>query len=86
MVLERIANPSTLERGFLSSSLSHSAKLSVCNVSQVRRLALEVRGRRFESYHADQMLLGAVMGYGRALQVLCLEGFDSLGLHQVMDS
>ncbi len=27
--------------------------------------------------------LGAVMGYGVALQASCLEGFDSLGLHQV---
>ena len=26
--------------------------------------------------------LGAVMGYGFALQAYCLEGFDSLGLHQ----
>jgi len=27
---------------------------------------------------------GAVMGYGVALQASCLEGFDSLGLHQSM--
>ena len=26
--------------------------------------------------------LGAVVGYGVALQASCLEGFDSLGLHQ----
>jgi len=26
--------------------------------------------------------LGAVVGYGFALQAYCLEGFDSLGLHQ----
>ena len=28
--------------------------------------------------------MGAVVGYGVALQASCLEGFDSLGLHQVM--
>ena len=28
-------------------------------------------------------IMGAVVGYGVALQVACLEGFDSLGLHQV---
>ena len=27
--------------------------------------------------------MGAVVGYGVALQASCLEGFDSLGLHQV---
>ena len=27
--------------------------------------------------------LGAVVGYGASLQDVCLEGFDSLGLHQV---
>jgi len=27
--------------------------------------------------------LGAVVGYGGSLQESCLEGFDSLGLHQV---
>ena len=26
--------------------------------------------------------MGAVVGYGVALQASCLEGFDSLGLHQ----
>ena len=26
--------------------------------------------------------LGAVVGYGGSLQESCLEGFDSLGLHQ----
>ncbi len=26
--------------------------------------------------------MGAVVGYGFALQAYCLEGFDSLGLHQ----
>ena len=30
--------------------------------------------------------MGAVVGYGVALQASCLEGFDSLGLHQFMDS
>jgi hypothetical protein len=29
--------------------------------------------------------MGAVVGYGFALQAYCLEGFDSLGLHQVKD-
>ena len=29
--------------------------------------------------------LGAVVGYGVALQASCLEGFDSLGLHQVFN-
>jgi hypothetical protein len=28
--------------------------------------------------------MGAVVGYGFALQAYCLEGFDSLGLHQVL--
>ena len=28
--------------------------------------------------------MGAVVGYGVALQASCLEGFDSLGLHQTM--
>ena len=28
--------------------------------------------------------MGAVMGYGVALQASCLEGFDSLGLHQFL--
>ena len=27
--------------------------------------------------------LGAVVGYGFALQAYCLEGFDTLGLHQI---
>ena len=30
--------------------------------------------------------LGAVVGYGVALQASCLEGFDSLGLHQLWTS
>ena len=29
-------------------------------------------------------IMGAVVGYGFALQAYCLEGFDSLGLHQIM--
>ena len=29
--------------------------------------------------------MGAVVGYGVPLQGSCLEGFDSLGLHQVKD-
>jgi hypothetical protein len=28
-------------------------------------------------------IMGAVMGYGGALQVPCLAGFDSHGLHQL---
>ncbi len=28
--------------------------------------------------------MGAVVGYGVALQASCLEGFDSLGFHQTM--
>ena len=27
--------------------------------------------------------MGTVVGYGVALQASCLEGFDSLGLHQI---
>ena len=30
--------------------------------------------------------MGAVVGYGVALQASCLEGFDSLGLHQFKDT
>ena len=37
MVLEWIANPSTLERGFLSSSLSRSAKLCISSVMAASR-------------------------------------------------
>ena len=37
-----------------SSILSWGSKLTGCIVSQVRRLALEVRGRKFESCHPDQ--------------------------------
>ena len=33
---------------------TYKFNLTVCNVSQVRRLALEVRGRKFESCHTDQ--------------------------------
>jgi hypothetical protein len=29
--------------------------------------------------------LGAVVGYGSPLQGGCLEGFDFLGLHQILD-
>jgi len=29
-------------------------------------------------------IMGAVVGYGFALQAYCLEGFDFLGLHQTM--
>jgi hypothetical protein len=28
--------------------------------------------------------MGTVMGHGDALQVSCLQGFDSLGLHQIV--
>lgn len=34
------------------------ANLTGCNVSLVRRLALDARGRRFESYHPDQINAG----------------------------
>lgn len=30
--------------------------------------------------------MGAVMGYGVALQASCLEGFDSLGLHHLINT
>ena len=33
---------------------------------------------------AEPNNLGAVVGYGLPLQGRCLEGFDSLGLHQVL--
>ena len=36
-------------------------QISVCNVSQVRRLALEVRGRKFESCHTDQFCSISIM-------------------------
>lgn len=35
---------------------SASTKQPGCNVSLVRRLALDARGRRFESYHPDQIM------------------------------
>jgi hypothetical protein len=30
--------------------------------------------------------MGAVVGYGMGLQLVWLQGFDSLGLHQVKDA
>lgn len=34
---------------------------SGCIVSLVRRLALDARGRRFESYHPDQIMLSYIV-------------------------
>ena len=48
------------ERGDRGSIPFGGTNLSVCNVSQVRRPALEVGGRRFESCHTDQ-INGAVV-------------------------
>ena len=43
-------------------------------------LSARLRWVRFPSAAPNN--LGAVVGYGFALQAYCLEGFDSLGLHQ----
>ena len=43
--------------------------LSVCNVSQVRRPALEVGGRRFESCHTDQFMHRWQSGQCSGLQI-----------------
>ncbi len=40
----------------------------------------------FDSHmRSKEFSMGAVVGYGVALQASCLEGFDSLGLHQLWD-
>jgi hypothetical protein len=49
-------NTSGLQPEIKSSILLRSTKFSVCNVSQVRRLGLELRGRRFESFYTDHFL------------------------------
>ena len=51
----------------------------------VRGLAVNQRrrkARRFDPYQRSQNNMGAAEGCGDALQVSCLEGFDTPGLHQ----
>ena len=40
----------------------------------------------FDSHmRSKEFSMGAVVGYGVALQAFCLEGFDSLGFHHFWD-
>ena len=70
----------------MSSILTHGAiyKHITCLTEKV---VVNYKRKGFESPGLVVCLyMGAVVGYGVALQASCLEGFDSLGLHQTIDS
>ena len=55
--MRRICNPETV----CSIQTGGTKVLSECNVSLVRRPGLEPGGRRFESYHSDQLRVREVV-------------------------